>query len=142
MKIKKKIKDYFLKDPKQDFWFHAFVLSIFLKYFTPTMLSLMVFLQLGLIVPELDMTNTTEIASEKMADTFVGVMNTLFEVGKNINESNSFVAKVVYYGLSYLVYIYYFALIILILNLFRYGTSWFWRKKQRLIDKSRIPSEK
>ncbi len=129
-KLSKRLKNYFLKDPKQNFWFHAFILSIFLKYVTPTMLTMIIFLQMGLVAPDLDITNATTVASEKMANSFVGIINTVFEAGSNIAMNNPpFISKILYFGLSYLIYIYWFALFILVLNLIRYGTSWYWRRE-------------
>ncbi len=129
-----KFKRYFTEKPKSDFWMWAFITLLLFRYVTPTMLLLLPMMQLGLIAPELtnaDMDLVFENASTKLTESYVGIMETLFESGKRINENNPLIAKIVFHGLSYLVWVLWTAMLILILNLFRYGISWIIRKTKQ-----------
>ena len=134
-----KFKRYFTEKPKSDFWMWAFITLLLFRYVTPTMLLLLPMMQLGLIAPELtttDMNLVFESASTKLTDSYVGIMETIFESGKRINENNPLIAKIVFHGISYLVWVLWAAMLVLILNLFRYGISWIIRKsKQRGTNK-------
>ncbi len=126
-----KFKRYFTEKPKSDFWMWAFITLLLFRYVTPTMLLLLPMMQLGLIAPELtttDMNLVFESASTKLTESFVGIMETLFESGKMINENNPLIAKIVFHGISYLVWVLWAAMLVLILNLCRYGISWIIRK--------------
>ncbi len=133
LKVKERIKKYFTEKPKQSFWFHAFIIVLIFRYVTPLTLIFLMFFQVGLIAPEADMSVAIETASGNIANTLVKPMETLFDAGANIAIKNPIISKVIFYALSYFVYIIYFAMIVLIVNLSRYFISWIIRKKSYLI---------
>lgn len=128
MTIKQRLKNFFTKKPKTDFWMSAFITLVLFRWVTPTVMQFYVFLQMGLIAPELDFTPIMEKASKKLAESFLGIMQRMFEIGQGIALENPLTAKILFHLLSYFVWIIYVAMIILILNLVRYGTSWLIRK--------------
>lgn len=126
MKIKARMKRYFTEKPKQNFWFYAFITLLFFRYVTPMMLVMMIPFQIGLIAPDTEV-NYQNI-SMNIAEGLVKPLETLNDVGKTIGTERPIVAKVIFYGLAYLVYAIWFAAIVLVINLFRYGISWSIRK--------------
>jgi len=130
MKIKKRIKNYFTEKPKQDFWFWAFVTLLFFKYATPYMILMLVPLQVGLIAPDTEI-NYQNI-SMNIANNLIQPLEKLNNVGKNLAIEKPIISKVLFYVLSYFIYIIWFAMFILIINLFRYGIFWIIRNKRRL----------
>ena len=131
MKINEKIKNYFTEEPKQNFWFWAFVTLFLFKYVGPTMIMFLLFFQIGLVVPEADVSKPIEMASENMVEGFMKPMQVLFDAGANIGTNNPIIAKVLFFVLGNFVYIVWAAAIVLMLNLLRYGISWIYRKVKK-----------
>jgi len=129
MKITKRVKNYFTEEPKQSFWFWAFITLLIFRYATPMVLMLLVPLQIGLISPEIDI-NYQDI-SINIAENLVEPLETLNEAGSKIGEDHPIISKVVFYTLSYFIYIIWVAMFCLVINLFRYFISWIIRKYKR-----------
>ncbi len=127
-KISTRLKKYFTEKPKSSFWMWAFITLFFFKWFTPTVLRFYLMFQLGLVAPEADFTSTMEKTSQNLAESFMSMMQRMFELGQNIAIQNPLTAKIIFYGFSYLIYAFWIAMFLLVLNLFRYGISWIYRK--------------
>ena len=132
MKIKKlkiKIKKYFTEEPKQNFWFWAFITLLFFRYVTPLMLMMLVGFQVGLIAPEAEI-NYQNI-SQNAADSLIKPLESLGDAGRTIGNEHPIVSKIMFYAFSYFVYVLWFAMFYLLLNLLRYGISWGIRKYKK-----------
>ena len=130
-KLKQRIKNYFTEEPKQNFWFWAFVTMFLFRYVGPTMIMFLMFFQVGLAVPEADVSKPIEMASENMVEAFMTPMQVLFDAGATIGIEHPIVSKVLFFGLSYFIYIVWIAAILLILNLCRYAIAWIYRAYNR-----------
>jgi len=131
MKVKEKLKRYFTEKPKQNFWFHAFITLFLFRYVGPTMIMFLIFFQVGLVVPEADVSKPIEMASENLVEAFMKPMQVLFDAGANIGTNNPIVAKVLFFVLSNFIYVVWLAAIVLILNLLRYAMAWIYRKVKK-----------
>ena len=130
MKIKKRIKSYFTEKPKSDFWMWAFITLFLFSYVTPMALMMWVGFQVGLIAPEAEMDwNNVSI---NVAEAFVKPVETLHNAGKKIGTENPITSKILFYGLSYFIWVIYLAMLFLIINFCRYGIYYlFFRKKEK-----------
>jgi hypothetical protein len=126
--FKKRFKAYWTKKPESDFWLNAFITLFLFRYVAPTVLYFSTFFQLGLITPEIDFTPIMEKTSKSLADNFMIIMQRMYEVGQGIALNNPLVAKILFYALSYLIWVIWIAVIFLVLNLLRFGVSYIYRK--------------
>lgn len=129
MKLINRIKKYFTETPKQNFWFGAFITLLFFRYVTPITLMMLIGFQVGLLSPETEVDYRN--ISQTVADGLVIPLETIGDAGQTIGREHPIFSKVLFYALAYMVYVFWFAMICLILNLFRYGTSWIIRKYKR-----------
>ena len=126
--IKQRVKNYFTEKPKSDFWMWAFITVVIFRYVIPSTLMFLMFFQVGLAAPGADMSGAIEMATTNLVDGLMKPMEVLYEAGSNVAVNNPILSKVIFHGLGYLVYVIYLAMFILILNLLRYGISWFIRR--------------
>ena len=126
MKLKERIIAYWTEEPKSSFWMWAFITLLFFRYVTPTMLIMMIPLQIGLIAPEAEI--DYGVISTNVAENIVGTLESLHDAGKRISQDNPLTAKILFYSISYFVWVIWFMMIVLILNLFRYLVSYIIRK--------------
>ncbi len=129
IKFKQKLKNYFTERPKQDFWFWAFITLFIFRYVTPMDIMFLLFFQIGLVAPEVEISNSIEIASETVTNALMKPMEMLFEAGANIGTNNPIIAKILFFGISNVIWVIYIAMFYLIINLSRYFVSWIYRKK-------------
>jgi hypothetical protein len=130
IRFKNRIKKYFTAKPKTDFWFWAFITLFVFRWVAPTTILMIIPFQVGLIAPETNV-NYTNI-SMNIANNLVKPMETLNNAGRNISKNNLTIGLTVSTIIGYLTYIIYASLFTLIINLFRYGISYFYRRfKQR-----------
>ena len=131
MKIKNRIKRYITEKPKGDFWMWAFITILLFRYVSFPAIMFLPFFQIGLISPELQpevMQETFTSVSENLVSSFVIILEKLFLVGQGIAESNPLVAKILFFGMGYIVWVLWVAMAFLIINLLRYGISYSIRK--------------
>jgi len=129
----KRIKKYFAKKPKGEFWMWAFIYLFIFQYFTPWMiiLSIMPF-GLGLAAPQTSFNETYQTVAPKLTDTFLSIMETMTGAGQNIAINNPFLAKILFFGISHMVWGVYMALIVIIGHILRMLIySIFFSKKER-----------
>lgn len=125
--IKVKVKNYFTDKPTSDFWMYAFVTLFIFQYMMPMTLIISVPLQIGLLEPSAEI--DYQIIASKVTDKLISPMETLHEVGRNIANNNPpFVTKALFYSIGHLVWIYYIAMLFLLINFARYLISWIYRK--------------
>jgi len=126
--FKQRIKNFFLEEPKQNFWFWAFLTIVLFRYVSPLVVYFLIPFFVGLGAPDADMSQAMDNAGEKLAEAFTGVMELLFNAGQNIALENPLLSKVIFFGLSNFIWVIYSMAFILILNLLRYGTAWIYKK--------------
>lgn len=131
--LKQKFKSYWTDKPKSDFWMWAFITVVLFRWFTPTVLIMMVPFQIGLISPDTEV-NYTSI-SEKVAGNIVKPMQTLNGVGKNISNNNPQIAFLISTALGYFTWFVWASMIVLVLNLIRYAVSFIYRKYNSIHQK-------
>lgn len=126
MKILKKL----IKKPEGNIWKRAFIYLVFLKWFGVTaVVSLMMF-QIGLITPEVDITETISNSADKIALIYETVMTKMFEIGQQVATNNPILSKILFFGLSHVVFIFYIGLTILILDVIRHFVWWLKSRKK------------
>ena len=118
MKLQEKIKKYFTEKPKSGFWFWAFLTLLLFRYVAPVSLMLLIPFQIGLISPETSV-NYYSIA-DKITNSLILPLKTFNETGAQIANENPIIALIMFYILSYFVFIIWFAVIVLIFNLLRF----------------------
>jgi len=82
----------------------------------------MVPFQIGLLAPEVEI-DYHEI-SHKYMDSFVDPIDKIHNIGSKLGSENPIAAKVLFYFLANMIWVYYFAVAILIFNLVRFSVSW------------------
>ena len=135
--IKQRVKSYFTDKPKSDFWMWAFITVVIFRYVTPLTLMFLMFFQVGLVAPGVDMSGVIDTASENLVEGLMKPMEVLYEAGSTLAINNPIISKVIFYGLGYLVYVIYAAMFILILNLLRYLISWIIRRTSQKGNKTK-----
>ncbi len=136
MKIKTKLKKYFTERPKSDFWMWAFITLFLFKYVAPSVIVFILMMQVGLVTPDIDpasLNATHQRIAENMANSYVDILYRMQDVGRNISQNNALTGKILFHGLSYFTWIIWTAMLVLSLNLLRYGISWLYK----LIAKSK-----
>lgn len=136
MKIKTKLKKYFTERPKSDFWMWAFITLFFFRSIAPSVIIFISMMQIGLVTPDIDPSSlnaTHQRIAENMANSFVDVLYKMQDTGRSISQNNVLTGKILFHGLSYFIWIIWSAMLVLILNLLRYGISWLYK----LIAKSK-----
>ena len=127
-KILNKLKKWFTEKPKKDFWMHAFWTLLIFRWVTPFALLIMTPLQLGLMAPETDFSETINRLSTELVESFTEILQTMFELGRDIALDSPITAKIMFYTINYGIYIIWAGMLILILNLCRYGTYYIFKK--------------
>lgn len=133
-KYKKRIKKYFTQKPKSSFWMWAFIVLFLFKYVTPTVLPFLLMFQLGLVSGEMDVDAwqpKMENISINLADKFMDVNERLILAGNKLAREDPLIAKILFYGFGYFVWVIWFAMITLALQLCRYGISYVYRRSRK-----------
>lgn len=125
--IKERLKKYFTDKPKKDFWFWAFITLFIFKYITPTMLIMVIPFQVGLIAPDTPI-NYQNI-SMTMTNSLMKPLEIMGHLGQTIGSQHRVVGPSLFYTFSYFIYVWWVAMIFLVINLIRYGISWAYRTK-------------
>ena len=136
MKIKTKLKKYFTERPKSDFWMWAFITLFLFKYVAPSVIVFISMMQVGLVTPDIDpatMNATHQRIADNMANSYVDILYKMQDTGRSISQNNALTGKILFHGLSYFTWVIWSAMLVLILNLLRYGISWLYK----LIAKSK-----
>jgi len=136
MKIKTKLKKYFTERPKSDSWMWAFITLFLFRYVAPSVIVFISMMQVGLVTPDIDpasLNATHQRIAENMANSYVDILYKMQDAGRNISQNNALTGKILFHGLSYFIWIVWSAILVLILNLLRYGVSWLYK----LIAKSK-----
>jgi len=135
MKLKTKFKKYFTEKPKSNFWRLAFITLFLFKWVTPTVLIFISMFQLGLITPDLDpslMDSMYQKTAENLANIYVSSFYKMFEAGQVISQNNAIIGRILFYALSYMIWVIWGMMIILILNLLRFGIlGLYWKIKNK-----------
>ncbi len=126
--IKKRFIKYWTDKPKSDFWMWAFITLLIFRYFTPAVLILTIPFYIGLVAPDTQV-NYQPIAAN-MTQNFIIPMEKLNEVGSKIAQNNPLIAKILFYLMGYLVYVVWISMLLLSMNLFRYGVSYIYKKSR------------
>lgn len=122
-----KIKNYFTARPKSNFWMKAFLILLVFKYVTPNVLMMMVPFQIGLTgIEGVDFHNTAATVTENI----LSPMQKLYEAGLSIAKDSPTIAKILYHGYSYFIWIVWVAMILLVLDFIRYSISYFYYKRK------------
>jgi len=132
--LKTRLKKYFTEKPKSDFWKGAFITLFLFSFVTPKVLVFLSMMQVGLITPDLDpglMDSTHHKIAEKLANNYVDLLYKIVESGQNISQNNPIMGKVLFYAMSNCIWVIWVAMVILLLNLFRFGAYWVYRRLKR-----------
>jgi len=131
MKIKTKLKKYFTERPKSDFWMWAFITLFLFKYVAPSVIIFISMMQVGLVTPDIDpaaMNATHQRIADNLANTYVDLLYKMQDTGRSISQNNALTGRILFHGLSYFTWIIWSAMLVLILNLLRYGISWLYKR--------------
>jgi len=126
--MKDRIKRYFTEKPKTDFWKAAFITLFLFQYVMPMTLSIMVPLQIGLLSPESQI--DYQPIADKIANNLVSSLEKLGNTGRAIATKNPLMGKILFYTISHFVWVIWFSIILLILQMSRYFISWFIGRKR------------
>ena len=126
-----RIKKYFTEKPKTDFWKKAFFYSIILHYITPLTILFLLFFQIGLVAPGVEIGEVAGISSENLANAFTTIMETLYSAGERIATDNPLAAKILFFALSSFVWVVYIGVLFIIIDLIRYAISYCIRKGEK-----------
>ncbi len=132
-KLTLRLKRYFTEKPSSNFWMWAFIYLFIFNYLTPMIVYFSLFLMVGLAVPEADLTEATEIASEGLTNVFIFTVTTFFEIGKNIAIDHPILSKILMFAIAHIIWIVYFGMFIMVLHLLRYFISWIIRKRNNYL---------
>ena len=133
--MKERIKKYFTEKPEGDFWMWAFITLLIFRYVSPLSIMFIAFFSIGLVAPGIEGSQVFENASTKLVEAFIPIFETMYNAGSTIGTNNPLIAKILFFGLSNIVWVIWIAMIALIFNLLRYGISWIIRKKTNLKPK-------
>jgi hypothetical protein len=128
MKIKERAKKYFTEKPKGDFWFWAFITLIVFRYIGIYSLMFLVPFQIGLLAPETEI-NYSNI-SLNLANSFTKPLEIFGNAGQSIGSNHPIISKILFYALANFIYVWYLAILTLIINLIRYGIYGLFFKKK------------
>jgi hypothetical protein len=123
MKLKEKLFNILNPKREKNFWKKAFFTFVIFSYLTPTALGFVIFLQIGLITPELDqvaLNSTIETAATNLAESYTSIMFRMVDIGQNIAKESPFYAKVCFYGISSIIISTYIAFGVLMFQLIKY----------------------
>ena len=132
-----RIKKYFTEKPEGNIWKRATVYLIFLRYIGPLALVFSIPLLAGLLSPNGDM-DFSEI-SDKLASSFAEIMEKLYNIGSSIATENPIVSKIMVFGLSYIIWVFYIGFIYLFIDIMRHVISWIFNSK--LFAKGRVDAQ-
>lgn len=124
-------KRWFFTKPKTGFWAYAFWISILFRYVIPSLVMIMVFLQMGLVTPHQDagyVNRTMERAADNMADAYVGVMHRMYNTGQKISLANPTIGMVTFHAISAAIYAIWAGMLVVCTTLLRYFLAWFIKK--------------
>ena len=116
------------KKPEGNIWKRLFIYSVFIQYFGVATVMSLVFMQLGLLAPEADVSESIISASQKIADVYESVMTKFFHIGQDIALNNPITSKILAFALAHLVWVFYFGIAILALDVIRHIVWWIMNK--------------
>lgn len=129
--IKQRLKKYFTTKPKGNFWKSAFIYLFIFRYFSPLMIFFSLFLMMGLIAPESDISPTIEKITQSLTESFMFIGQKMFEVGQNIAINNPIISKIIFFAFANFIWVFYIGLLIMFGHMMRYFISWVINKSSR-----------
>ena len=124
-----RLKKYFTEKPEGNIWKRATIYLILLRYISPLSLFFLIPMLAGMLTPNQDM-DFTEI-STSLAESFVGIMERLYDVGSGIAQSNPIISKVMVFGITNLIWVFYAGVLYLLIDISRHITSWVYNKRRK-----------
>ncbi len=119
-----RLKKWFFEKPTGDFWMWAFIYSIIFRWVAPTVIWLYTFFMLGLVIPESNITPTMEKVTTNLAERFMTLAETMFEIGQGIGTNYPILGKVLFFVFANLVWVIWVGTIFAGLHLIRYFIAW------------------
>jgi hypothetical protein len=129
MKLKNKLKKYFLEKPKQDFWFWAFITLFLFRYVSPLALFMLVPFQIGLIAPHTPIDYNS--MAENLTNAFIPLIKIMHTTGQKFAIQNPILSKIIFYALANVIWVFWLGVIGLLINLARYGVGWIYRRNMK-----------
>ncbi len=124
----KRLKRFFTEKPEGNIWKRTTIYLILFRFLGIWMIIFSVPLLVGLLTPEQDM-DFTEI-SENLANSFVLVMEKLYDAGSRIAVSNPIISKVLVFAFANVIWVYWVGLAYLFVDIIRHLTSWLINKNK------------
>jgi len=107
-KIKDRFKKWILADTSKSFWHYTIIALFFGMMLLPTGMYFISMMQVGLIMPELDVNQTEYIfenASQKIADAYMDLARTGVELGQSISAENPLLGKITNFMIGLFMYL-------------------------------------
>jgi len=130
-----KMKKWFFKKPDGDFWMYAFFISIVLRWVLPATLMCLVFLQVGIAVPDMDAAQYNTIidnAGQRIANAYTTAMKMLLATGQDLATNSPIFAQVIFHAISAFVYSVYAGLVLIVCLFAKFILAWLARKNKKI----------
>ncbi len=98
-KILKKLKKYITTEPKGNFWAYAFLYLFLFSFITPGVVKFLPVFQLGLLNSNDELNPDFEKIGARLADTFMVLLEKLFDSATTIAVKNPTIAFVLFHQL-------------------------------------------